>query len=81
MSAVIMIEIVLGLIVLAGAVRFAVRDTRARSTTAGEGYAEPERTAEVPDHSNEVPDHSNEVPEHRDEQEAERPVSEVADRV
>lgn len=67
MSAVIVIEIVLGLIVLAGAVMFAVRDTRQRSAAAGEDYSEPEHTAEVPERSS--------------EQQVEQPVSEVADRV
>ena len=88
MSAVIMIEIVLGLVVLAGAVMFAVRDTRARSAATGPDHAEPERAAEAPERTAEVPEHSNEAPEHRaevlehsSEQEAEQPVGEVADRV
>ena len=88
MSAVIMIEIVLGLVVLAGAVMFAVRDTRARSAATGHDYAEParaaeapERTAEAPEHSNKVPEHAAETLEHGSEQEAEQPVGEVAARV
>ena len=80
MSAVIVIEIVLGLIVLTGAVMFAVRDTRARSAAAGQDYTEPEPAAEVPEHAAEVPEHAAEVPEHGSEQEAEQPASEVADR-
>lgn len=88
MSAVIMIEIVLGLVVLAGAVMFAVRDTRARSAATGQDYAEPERPAEAPErtvevreHSNEAPEHSSEALEHSSEQEVEQPVGEAADRV
>jgi len=83
MSAVIVIEIVLGLIVLAGAVMFAVRDTRRRSAAAGgEDYSEPERTAEAPERTAEVPQHSSErAAERGSEQEAEQPVSEVADRM
>lgn len=59
------VEIVVGIVVLAGAVRFAVRDARRR------------RPANVQDQSE--PEHIPEVQERDSEQKAEQPVSEVAD--
>ncbi|MGH3767368.1 MAG: hypothetical protein ACRDS0_29845 [Pseudonocardiaceae bacterium] len=48
MSAIIVIEIVVGIVILAGAVRFAVRDTRQRSDSGPEQDGHIADTAEVP---------------------------------
>jgi hypothetical protein len=48
MSAVIVIEIVIGIVVLAAAVRFAVRDTRRRSQATPEQEVESADTVEAP---------------------------------
>lgn len=52
MSAVIVIEIVIGIVVLAAAIRFAVRDTRQRESSR-ESEVEPVNTAQAPARSRE----------------------------
>lgn len=52
MSVVIVIEIIVGVVVLAAAVRFAVRDTRQRES-AQEPEVESAETTQTPPHSNE----------------------------
>lgn len=65
MDMVMMVEIIVGIVVLAGAVRFAVRDARQR------------RPASVQDQSE--PEHIPEVQERDSEREADQHPSEVAD--
>jgi hypothetical protein len=48
MSAIVVIEIVIGIVILAAAVRFAVRDTRQRSASDSEQGAEAATTMEAP---------------------------------
>ncbi|MDQ3761653.1 MAG: hypothetical protein M3460_08120 [Actinomycetota bacterium] len=64
MSAVIVIEIVVGIVVLAAAVRFAIRETRRRSGAGPEQQSGPEHTGEEPA---------------RDSDRQEQPVNEAAD--
>jgi flagellar biosynthesis/type III secretory pathway M-ring protein FliF/YscJ len=53
MSAIIVIEIVIGLVVLAAAIRFAVRDSRERRASSVGQEAEPTDTAATPAHTTE----------------------------
>jgi flagellar biosynthesis/type III secretory pathway M-ring protein FliF/YscJ len=91
MDMVIIVEIVVGIVVFAGAVRFAVRDARERRPADLEQQSEPEHTpaahtspAHAPlGHAPEVhaPEvHAPEVQERTSEREAEQQPSEVADR-
>ncbi|MBV9161010.1 MAG: hypothetical protein JO309_04905 [Pseudonocardiales bacterium] len=66
MDMVIIVEIVVGLLVLAGAVRFAMRDARQRRSASLQQQSEPEHTPEVQERGS--------------ESEAEPHPSEVADR-
>lgn len=91
MDMVIIVEIVVGIVVFAGAVRFAVRDARERRPADLEQQSEPEHTpaahtspahtspAHTPlGHAPEV--HTPEVQERTSEREAEQHPSEVPDR-
>jgi hypothetical protein len=86
MDMVIIVEIVVGIVVFAGAVRFAVRDARQRRPADLEQQSEPEHPpaahtspAHTPlGHAPEV--HTREVQEGISEREAEQHPSEVADR-
>lgn len=86
MDMVIIVEIVVGIVVFAGAVRFAVRDARERRLADLEQQSEPEHTpaahtspAHTPlGHAPEL--HTPEVQERTSEREAEQHPSEVADR-
>jgi hypothetical protein len=51
MSAIIVIEIVIGLVVLAAAVRFAIREARERSGSSVDTEAGPTDTAATPAHA------------------------------
>lgn len=66
MDMVIIVEIVLGIVVLAGAVRFAVRDVQQRRPASLQQQSEPEPAPEAQERGS--------------EREAEQPPSEVADR-
>jgi flagellar biosynthesis/type III secretory pathway M-ring protein FliF/YscJ len=76
MNMVIIVEIVVGIVVFAGAVRFAVRDARQRRPASLEQQSEPAHTP--PAHAPEV--QTFEVQERTSERDAERHPSEVADR-
>jgi flagellar biosynthesis/type III secretory pathway M-ring protein FliF/YscJ len=72
MDMIMIVEIVVGIVVLAGAVRFAVRDVRQRRHASLQQQYEPAHTPE--------PEHTSEVQERSSEREVEQPPSEVADR-
>jgi Mg2+/citrate symporter len=78
MSTIMVIEIVAGIVILAVAVRFAVRETR-RLNAATETDAEPVETAKVPEHDSEpqaqpAAEHQEQKP----EKEPEQQLSEVS---
>ncbi|MGH3780208.1 MAG: hypothetical protein ACRDRO_06140 [Pseudonocardiaceae bacterium] len=68
MNMLIIVEIVAAILVLAAAVRFAVRDTRRRSGASLQPSSGPEDTPEVPEH--EAEQHRSEVADQRDGEEA-----------
>ena len=69
MSAIILIEIVIGLVVLAAAIRFAVRDSRERRGSSVDEEVEPTETAAAPAHTT--------TPAHTTESDTAQPLSEV----
>ena len=69
MSPIIVIEIVIGLVVLAAAIRFAVRDSRERRESSVDEEVEPTETAATPAHTT--------TPAHITEPETAQPLSEV----
>jgi hypothetical protein len=80
MNMVIIVEIVVGILVFAGAVRFAVRDARQRGPASLEQQSEPvhEPACTPSAHASEV--HTFEVQERTSERGAEQHPSEVAER-